>query len=47
MENKGLPIVSIVVPYFNGKEFLEDALISVKAQTFKNFEVLVVEEIPP
>jgi len=44
MANEESPVVSVVLPYFNGEEFLEDALTSVRAQTFEKFEVLVIDD---
>ncbi|MCL5434767.1 MAG: glycosyltransferase [Patescibacteria group bacterium] len=37
------PIVSIVIPTKNSEEFLENCLKSVKRQTYKNIEVIVVD----
>lgn len=35
--------VSVVIPNWNGKEFLEVCLKSLKKQTFKDFEVIIVD----
>jgi len=37
-------VVSIIIPTFNRRELLHQALISVQNQTFKNWEVLVVDD---
>lgn len=37
-------LVSIVLPYFNGKQFVLDTLESIRNQTFSNFEVIVVDD---
>jgi glycosyltransferase involved in cell wall biosynthesis len=37
-------IVSIVLPFFNGKEFVLETLESIRGQTFANFEVIVVDD---
>ncbi len=36
-------MISIVVLNFNGKQYLDDCLTSLAAQTFRNFEVIVVD----
>jgi glycosyltransferase involved in cell wall biosynthesis len=38
------PTVTIVVPLFNGARFVETTLKSVLAQTFRRFEVIVVDD---
>ncbi len=38
------PLVSVVVPVYNGEAFLRDALDSVFAQDYEPFEVLVVDD---
>ena len=38
------PDISIVIPVFNAEEYLEDCLKSVLAQTFQNFEVILVDD---
>lgn len=38
------PLVSIVIPLFNGKDFIVRALDSIKAQTYSNWEVFVVDD---
>ncbi len=41
------PLVSIIVPHYNGKEFILDALESIYAQTYSNIEVVVVDDASP
>ncbi|WP_255508675.1 glycosyltransferase family 2 protein [Bacteroides sp. GM023] len=36
--------VSVIMPFYNGKEWLEEALDSVLAQTYTNMEVLLVND---
>jgi glycosyltransferase involved in cell wall biosynthesis len=38
------PLVSIVIPVYNGSNFLRDAIESALAQTYRSFEVLVVND---
>lgn len=38
------PLVSIVIPCFNAGAFIEETIASVKSQTFKDFEVIVVDD---
>ena len=40
---RGEPLVTVVIPCFNYGAFVEDALDSVLNQTFRNFEVIIVE----
>lgn len=41
---KEKPLVSIVIPVYNHKEWLEQALRSALDQTYKNIEVIVVDD---
>lgn len=36
-------MLSIIIPNFNGKEFLIKCINSLKNQTYKNFEIIVVD----
>jgi glycosyltransferase involved in cell wall biosynthesis len=38
------PLVSIVIPVFNGENFLHEAIDSALAQTYPNIEVIVVDD---
>lgn len=38
------PLVSIVIPVYNGSNFLAEAIDSALAQTYKNIEILVVND---
>ena len=37
------PLISIIIPHFNGKEILSDCLISIQKNNYKNIEILVVD----
>jgi glycosyltransferase involved in cell wall biosynthesis len=38
------PMVSIVIPVFNGARYLEEAVRSIQKSTYKNFEVILVDD---
>jgi glycosyltransferase involved in cell wall biosynthesis len=38
------PLVSIVIPLYNGEQYLTEAIISILNQTYKNIEVIVVND---
>jgi glycosyltransferase involved in cell wall biosynthesis len=44
MKEVGPPCVSVVIPVFNGEQYLADAIQSVRDQTYQNFEVIVVDD---
>ncbi len=37
------PLISIVIPAYNEEEYVEDLLRSIKAQTYKNYEIIGVD----
>ncbi|MCC5914258.1 MAG: glycosyltransferase family 2 protein [Balneolaceae bacterium] len=42
-----MPDISVIIPTYNHEEFIEETLESVFRQTFKNFEVIVVNDGSP
>ena len=42
MSASGRPLVSVVTPVFNGERYLADCIASVLAQTYPNFEYVIV-----
>jgi glycosyltransferase involved in cell wall biosynthesis len=40
----GLSMISIIIPVYNHKKALTKALVSIAAQTYKNIEVIVVDD---
>ena len=44
MEVKSLPLVSIVIPVYNGSNYMREAIDSALAQTYERVEVIVVND---
>ena len=44
MTEKQKALVSIIMPMYNSEAFIKDAIKSVIAQTYKNWELLVVDD---
>lgn len=42
--NSNPPIVSVIVPAYNAETFIAETLSSVQAQTFQDFEVIIVDD---
>ena len=43
-EQKNLPFVSIIIPVYNGANYLNEAIDSALSQTYENIEILVVND---
>lgn len=43
MQNN-LPLVSILITLFNGKEFIRETLVSCLNQTYQNIEILIIDD---
>ena len=39
-----MSLISIIVPVYNAEEYLERCLVSILKQTYKHFEVLLVDD---
>ena len=39
-----MPLVSVIMPVFNGERFLAEAIESILAQTFNDFELVIVDD---
>jgi len=44
MWENGSPIVSVIMPVFNAEDFVADAIRSVLAQSFPDFELIIVDD---
>lgn len=44
MKDDFLPLVSIIIPVYNGSNFIREAINSVLAQTYRNIETIVVND---
>lgn len=38
------PRISVIIPVYNGSNYLEEAILSVFSQTYKNYELIVVND---
>lgn len=38
------PAISVIIPLYNAEKYISECLDSIRAQTFKNFEVIVVDD---
>lgn len=43
-ESRKLPLVSIVIPMYNSSKFIEEMLDSISKQTYKEYEVIIVDD---
>lgn len=44
MKSEFLPLVSIVIPVYNGDNFLSEAIDAALSQTYPNIEIIVVND---
>lgn len=40
----GQPLVSVVIPYYNRADTIDDTIVSLKSQTFNNFETIIIDD---
>ncbi len=43
-KNNKQPLVSVLIPVYNGAEYLDEAIASVLNSTYKNFEIILVDD---
>lgn len=43
--NKPSPLVSVVMPVYNAEKFLSEAIRSILNQTYRNFELIIVDDL--
>lgn len=44
MSDSSLPLISVIAPCYNARGYLEQALASIYAQDYPNFEVIIVDD---
>ncbi|MEJ8768816.1 glycosyltransferase family 2 protein [Prevotella sp. HCN-7019] len=44
IHNEGIPLVSILIPLYNANKWVSETLDSLKKQTYKNVEIIVVDD---
>lgn len=42
--NNTPPLISVIMPVYNGSKFLRDSINSILAQTYNNFELIVIDD---
>ena len=38
-----MPLVSVIIPMYNAEKYIEETLVSLKNQTYENYEVIIVD----
>ena len=46
MNQKGeeKPLISVIVPVFNGQDYLEKCIECIEKQTYKNLEIIIIND---
>ena len=45
LKKKKNPLISIIIPVYNGEKFLLRSLLSIESQSFKNFEIIYIDDL--
>lgn len=43
-ENDMKPMISVIVPAYNNKDYIDCCINSLRKQTYKNIEVLIIDD---
>ena len=38
------PLVSVIIPVYNGQSYLKETILSVQKSNYKNFEIILVND---
>ena len=44
MNKNDEPLISVIVPVYNGENYIDDCIMSVLNQEYKNFELILVND---
>lgn len=44
MNNNQFPLISVIIPVYNNRNWLEEAIDSVLKQTYSNYEILIIDD---
>ena len=44
MQDLNSPLISVVIPVYNGEKYIEEALLSLQNQTWSNLEIIIVDD---
>lgn len=47
MSTNNQPLVSVIMGYYNGQKYVEEAIKSIYGQTYKNIELIIVDDCSP
>ena len=39
-----IPYISVIMPVYNGDEYIQEAINSILNQTFTNFELIIIDD---